>query len=89
MTKPTTPPSERPITKPNSAKNPNVGQKPTEGLMGADPVTKIDAMTPTTAPVNMNDHMRGARRMVTSSLAMCLFSQDGQGHEVDEGRPGT
>jgi hypothetical protein len=36
-------------------------------------------MTPTTAPVIMNDHMRGARRMVTSSLAMSLFSQGGKG----------
>ncbi len=79
MTKPTTPPRDSPITKPNSAKNPNVGQNPTEGLIGAEPVTKIDAMTPTTAPVIMNDHMRGARRMVTSSLAMSLFSQGGKG----------
>lgn len=89
MTKPTTPPSERPIAKPNRAKNPNVGQKPTEGLMGAAPVTKVEAMTPTTAPVIMNDHMRGARRMVTSSLAMCLFSQCGKGHKFGEGRTGS
>lgn len=57
--------------------------------MGAAPVTKIDAMTPTTAPVIMNDHMRGARRMVTSSLAMCLFSQGDKRHKFGEGRPGS
>ncbi len=89
MTKPTTPPSERPIAKPNRAKNPNVGQKPTEGLMGAAPVTKIEAMTPTTAPVIMNDHMRGARRMVTSSLAMCLFSQCDKRYKVSQRRTGS
>jgi hypothetical protein len=77
------------MTKPNKAKNPNVGQKPTEGLMGAAPVTNPDAMTPTTAPVIMNDHMRGARRIVTSSLAMSLFSQGTKRHEFREGRPGS
>jgi len=77
------------MTKPNRAKNPNVGQKPTEGLMGAAPVTKPDAMIPPTAPVSMNDHMRGARRMVTSSLAMLLFSQDGKGHEFAQRRAGS
>jgi hypothetical protein len=87
MMKPTRPPRDSPITKPNSAKKPNVGQKPTEGLIGAAPVTKADAMTPTTAPVIMNDHMRGARRMVTSSVAMSLFSQGGKGDEFREGRP--
>ena len=55
--------------------------------IGAAPVTKADAMTPTTAPVIMNDHMRGARRMVTSSVAMSLFSQGGKGYEFREGRP--
>jgi len=88
-TKPTTPPRARPITKPKRAKKPNVGQKPTEGLIGAAPVTNVDAMTPTTAPVNMNDHMRGARRMVTSSCAMLLFSQGGQGDQFREGRPSS
>lgn len=77
------------MTKPNRAKNPNVGQKPTEGLMGAAPVTKTEAMIPATAPVSMNDHMRGARRMVTSSFAMLLFSQDGKGHEFRECRAGS
>ena len=77
------------MTKPNRAKNPNVGQNPTEGLMGAAPVTKLDAMTPTTAPVSMNDHMRGARRMVTSSLAMLLFSQGTKRHEFRECRAGS
>jgi len=77
------------MTKPNRAKNPNVGQKPTEGLIGAAPVTKLDAMIPTTAPVSMNDHMRGARRMVTSSFAMLLFSQDGKGQEFRECRAGS
>ncbi len=57
--------------------------------MGAEIVTKIEAITPTTAPVIMNDHMRGARRMVTSSLAMCLFSQGTKRHEFREGRPGS
>jgi len=57
--------------------------------MGAAPVTKPDAMIPTTAPVSMNDHMRGARRMVTSSCAMCLFSQGAKRHEFREGRPGS
>jgi hypothetical protein len=46
-------------------------------------------MTPTTAPVSMNDHMRGARRMVTSSFAMLLFSQDGKGHEFAQRRAGS
>jgi hypothetical protein len=37
---------------------------------------------PTIAPVIMNDQIRGARRMVTSVLAMSLFSQNSEGQEL-------
>ncbi len=77
------------MANPNSAKNPNVGMTPTAGSTGVATVITAATMIPTNAPVNMNDQIRGARRMVTSVFGMCLFSQGRQGHEFDEGRTGS
>lgn len=57
--------------------------------MGDDTVTIAAAMTPTNAPVTMNDQIRGARRMVTSVLVMWLFSQSDEGHEFGQCRTGA
>ena len=77
------------MANPKSAKNPNVGMTPTAGSTGEATVMMAATMIPTTAPVIMNDQMRGARRMVTSVFGMLLFSQGGQGHKFSEGSAGS
>lgn len=77
------------MANPKSPKKPNVGQKPTAGSMGDDSVTTIATMIPTTAPVNINDQIRGARRIVTSVLVIPLLFQNREGHEFGQRRAGT
>lgn len=77
------------MANPKSPKKPNVGQKPTAGSMGDDSVTTIATTIPTKAPVNMNDQIRGARRMVTSVLVIPLLFQNREGHEFGQRRAGA
>jgi hypothetical protein len=62
---------------------------PTAGSVGVATVMTAATMIPTTAPVIMNDQIRGARRMVTSVFGMVLFSQNSERHKFDEGGPGS
>ena len=78
-----------PIANPKSAKNPNVGITPTAGSVGVATVMMAATMIPTTAPVIMNDQIRGARRMVTSVFGMVLFSQNSEREELGERRAGS
>lgn len=77
------------MANPKSAKNPNVGMTPTAGSVGVATVMMAATMIPTTAPVIMNDQIRGARRMVTSVFGIVLFSQSRQGREFGERRAGS
>lgn len=74
------------MANPKSAKKPNVGMTPTAGSTGDATVMMAATMIPTSAPVIMNDQIRGARRMVTSVFGIVLFSQCRQGHEFGERR---
>ena len=78
-----------PMANPKSAKNPKVGITPTAGSTGVATVMMAAMMIPMTAPVIMNDQIRGARRMVTSVLAMSLFSQNSERQQFGEGRSGS
>ena len=77
------------MANPKSAKKPKVGMTPTAGSTGDATVMMAATMIPTSAPVIMNDQIRGARRMVTSVFGMLLFSQGGQGHKFSEGSAGS
>ncbi|MEY3310303.1 MAG: hypothetical protein RL107_439 [Actinomycetota bacterium] len=71
------------MANPKIAKKPNVGKTPTAGSTGDATVMMAATIIPTIAPVIMNDQIRGARRMVTSVLAMSLFFQNSERQELN------